>query len=172
MSDVFGQLADLLAAAKAPLSIAPKVSTRSTIYDLDYRVAIVACAMQQLSTSDLLGHRKIIANWLKLAQFTAMRPALLSHVLEWIEDRKSTTLVSERWRRGFVGDGVHDAVIEFLAAQGIVRRQEDLLLSGERYAVLADIETTVRANKAFINEREVLTRFSTLRPIKAMLSGS
>ena len=76
MADVFGQLGDLLAAANARLSIAPKVPTRSTIYDLDYRVSIIACAMQALSTKGDSGSRQVIANWLKLAQFTAMRPAL------------------------------------------------------------------------------------------------
>ena len=172
MADVFGQLGELLSTANAQLSIAPKVSTRSTIYDLDYRVSIVACAIQALSTPDVLGQRKVIANWLKLAQFTAMRPAMLSHVLEWIEERKSTVLFSERWRRGFVGDRVHDAVIEYLSAQGIVQRQEDLLLSGPHYSVLAEVESTVRANDAFLNERFVLARFAELRPIKAMLGGA
>jgi hypothetical protein len=128
--------------------------------------------MQALSTQDRLGHQRVIAGWLKLAQFTAIRPALLSHVLQWIEDRKSATLVSERWRRGFVGDRVHDAVVEFLAAHGIVRRHEDLLLLGPRYSLLADVEATVRARGLFSKEREILSQFSKLRPVKAMLSGA
>lgn len=172
MSEIFGQLGDLLTAANAQLSIAPKVSTRSTIYDLDYRLSIVACAMASLSNPDLLGSRQVIANWLKLAQFTAMRPALLSHFLEWIDERKTPALASQRWRRGFVGDRTHDAVIDFLAAEGVVRRQDDLLLSGPRYSVLAAIESTVRARDVFQDERRVLAKFAELRPIKAMLGGA
>ena len=172
MADVFGQLGDLLATANAQLSIAPKISTRSTIYDLDYRMSIVACAMQALSTQNAFGERKVIANWLKLAQFTAMRPAMLSHVLEWMEERKSPTLTSERWRRGFVGDRVHDSVIEYLAAQGILRREEDILLSGPHYSALAEGDATVRANDAFVTERFILERFSKLKPVKAMLGGA
>ena len=172
MPDVFGQLGDLLSAANAHLSIAPKVSTRSTIYDLDYRLSIVACATQALSTADVLGRRTVLANWLKLAQFTAMRPALLSHLLEWINERKTPTLASQRWRRGFVGDRTHDAVIDFLAADGVLLRQGDLLVSGPRYSMLAEIEGTVRARDVFQDERFVLAKLADLRPIKAMLSGA
>ena len=51
MADVFGQLGDLLAAANAPCSIAPNQTTAlDDSYDLDYRVSIIACAMQALST--------------------------------------------------------------------------------------------------------------------------
>jgi hypothetical protein len=172
LADIFGQLGDLLVAANAHLSIAPKVSTRSTIYDLDYRLSIVACAMHTLSTADVLGERKVLANWLKLAQFTAMRPALLSHFLEWLDERKAPTLASQRWRRGFVGDRMHDAVIELLAAEGVLHRQGDLLFSGSRYSMLAEIEATVRSRDVFRNERFVLAKFADLRPIKAMLGGA
>lgn len=172
MPDIFGQLGDLLVAANAQLSLAPKVSTRSTIYDLDYRLSIVGCAMHTLSTADVLGQRKVLANWLKLAQFTAMRPALLSHFLEWIDERKTPTLASQRWRRGFVGDRMHDAVIDLLSAEGVLRRQGDLLLSGPRYSMLVEIEATIRARNVFQDERFVLAKFADLRPIKAMLGGA
>lgn len=172
MADVFGQLGDLLAAANAQLSIAPKISTRSTIYDLDYRISIIACAMQSLSKTNASGVREVLANWLKLAQFTAMRPALLSHFLEWFDDRKQPTLASQRWRRGFVGDRIHDSVIDFLCAEGAVRRDGDLLLSGPRYAMLSDIAEIVRTSDVFRDERFILAKFSEFRPIKAMLSGA
>ena len=172
MADTFGQLGDILAAANAPLSIAPKVSTRSTIYDLDYRVSIVACAMHALSTTNASGAREVLANWLKLAQFTAMRPALLSHFLEWLDERKQPTLASQRWRRGFVGDRVHDSVIDFLSAQGALRRTGDLLVSGPRYSMLSDIESMISADDVFRDERFVLAKFGGMRPIKAMLGGA
>lgn len=172
MADVFGQLGDLLAAANAQLSIAPKVPTRSTIYDLDYRVSIIACAMQALSTKGDSGSRQVIANWLKLAQFTAMRPALLSHFLEWLDERKQSTLASQRWRRGFVGDRTHDSVIDFPCAEGAVRRADDMLISGPRYSMLSDIDEMVRGRDVFRDERFVLEKFAGLRPIKAMLSGA
>jgi len=172
MADIFSQLGDLLSAANAHISIAPKVPTRSTIYDLDYRLSILACASQTLSTADLLGRRKVLANWLKLAQFTAMRPALLSHFLEWIDDRKTPTLASQRWRRGFVGDRTHDSVVDFLSAEGVLQRDGDLLVSGPRYSMLLELEAAVRARDVFQNERFVLAKFAELRPIKAMLSGA
>jgi hypothetical protein len=128
--------------------------------------------MQALSTKGDAGSRQVIANWLKLAQFTAMRPALLSHFLEWLEERKQPTLASQRWRRGFVGDRTHDSVIDFLCAEGAVRRAGDMLISGPRYSMLSDIDETVRALDVFRDERFVLEKFAGFRPIKAMLSGA
>jgi len=98
VADVFGQLGDLLAAANARLSIAPKVPTRSTIYDLDYRISIIACAMQALSTKGDAGSRQVSASWLKLAQFTAMRPGLCR-----ISSNGWTNVNSQLWRRSDCG---------------------------------------------------------------------
>ena len=123
-----GKLAAWLDAVGAQPDITPERLAPSTVYDLEYRVLIVAMAFQIHATSDRYSSRpRIQSRRLKLLQFVAMRPWLVSVIREWSLSRRvaQRSLDSEEGlKRGFISDTMHDDVIDFLVAAGALRREE------------------------------------------------
>src|SRR6202521_3111514 len=102
------RLAALLATSGAQPDITAERLAPSTVYDLEYRVLIVAMAFQIHAASDKYSSRpRIQSRRLKLLQFIAMRPWLVSVIREWSVSRNNAqrSLDSEEGlRRGFISD--------------------------------------------------------------------
>ena len=82
-------LADLLRGSSAKLLIEPSRFAPSTVYDLEYRLVVVACAFDLHSKAALVKIRRIQAVRLKLMQFVAVRPWLFPVVQDWAASQKS-----------------------------------------------------------------------------------
>jgi hypothetical protein len=171
--DAIRQLTVLLAEVGARPTFAPERIAPSTLYDTDYHLAVVACAFFLCAKVDVDGRRQILAPWLKLLQFVAARPRLVSDLRVWVSTRRNPDL--DTWRRmprGYVGDRTHDAIIEFLVASGILEREKDQLMDGPRVAALDRLYEQLRAANLFAAERQVLAELLDIRANKTMLEGA
>jgi hypothetical protein len=114
----------------------------SGIYDLDYRVFVVAAAFERHAKHAPPIGRRIHATKLKLLQFIAIRPRLLPIIKEWSAAKREEELsfTTQDLRRGFLGDQMFDSVVAFLVAI------ETGLFELERQTIetLSDIKITVR----------------------------
>src|SRR5262245_23641382 len=111
-----GVLAELLRGRGTEPILSLERLAPSTVYDLEYRLVVVACALHFHGDKETLG---IKPARLKLVQFVATRPWLLPMVREWSvrpTDPQATLAISHGLRRGFLGDTVHEAVIQFAIA--------------------------------------------------------
>ena len=86
------QLAELLRETGAKPRVSPDRVVRSTLYDLDYHVALIACVFFIASEHRTDGTRSLVAHWLKILQFIAVRPALLPDFLRWSRARRRPDL--------------------------------------------------------------------------------
>ena len=80
-------LSELFAGTSAAPYVHPERIAPSTVYDLQYRMFVVAACLR-VSGKVEGAFRKISANKLRLLQFVAMRPWLLDVVREWSASRK------------------------------------------------------------------------------------
>ena len=170
-----GKLAAWLDAVGAQPDITPERLAPSTVYDLEYRVLIVAMAFQIHATSDRYSSRpRIQSRRLKLLQFVAMRPWLVSVIREWSLSRRvaQRSLDSEEGlKRGFISDTMHDDVIDFLVAAGALRREELHVVPGTNASVMFDLYSEAVGRTLFNAE---LTALGQLKPIvitNKMLEG-
>ena len=170
-----GSLAALLDAAGAQPDITPERLAPSTVYDIEYRVLIVAMAFQIHAASDKYSSQPRIQNRrLKLLQFIAMRPWLVSVIQEWSLSRHNAqrSLDSEEGlKRGFISDTMHDDVLDFLVAAGALRREELYVVSGANSSVIFDLYSEALGHSLFDAE---LTALHQLKPIvitNKMLEG-
>ena len=165
-------LTALLREIGATPRLAPARVVRSTLYDLDYHVALVACAFLingQLRTD---GERSMISHWLKLLQFVAVRPNLLPNFQRWVAERKHPDLNTwQRMPRGFLGDRTHDRTIELLVAEGMLDRTADGLISGERFGLLEGVYEQILEHNLLASERSVLQNMAMVPVNKTMLRG-
>jgi hypothetical protein len=145
----------------------------STLYDTDYHLAIVACAFAIHAKPDAGGRKQMLAFWLKLLQFVAARPRLLPDLLTWARTRRNADL--ESWMkmpRGFVGDRIHDRVIDFLVAARVLARDKDNVVGGARVELLERLYERVKSANLFAAECRVLDQLLAVRPNRTMLSGA
>lgn len=169
-NDALVGLASLLASLDARATLKPERTGRSTLYDPAYHVAMVACAM------DLHGEgssHRILAAWLKLLQFVAARPALVARVEGYARERNKLPI--EAWSqmpRGYLGDDVHDGVIDLLVAHGILVKTPDALEAGSRYDLLAKSASQIRERGLFAAERQIMDRLRSVRVSKALLGAT
>ena len=167
-------LAELLGRADATPVIQSGRFAPSTIYDIDYRLAIVACAFDVNSRRSRGQGRRIRAIWLKLVQFIAVRPWLLSTFKDWTAAERGpqrNLLAPQSLRRGFVGDRTHDRVVFFLTAYGAFRRNKAFLIESSRSAVLFDMSAAIEQANLFAEERRVLKELAADTPTVKMLEG-
>ena len=168
-------LAKLLGEVDAIPVIRPTRFAPSTLYDIDYRLAVVACAFDVHSESNPRGKgRRIRTAALKLLQFVAARPWLLPAVQEWVavyKDSQRKLLAPHSLRRGFVGDQTHDRIILYLTAQDAFRRDKGFLVESARSAVLLDLVVAIKEANLFEEERRVLGELSGTRLTVKMLEG-
>jgi hypothetical protein len=147
----------------------------STIYDLEYRVLIVAMAFEIHAARDRFSSLpRIQARRLKLLQFVAMRPWLVTIIREWSASRRHAQRsldYEEGLRRGFISDTMHESVMEFLVAAGALRRDDAYILPGAKPSILADLHTEVQGRSLFQSEAKALTELKSIVITNEMLEG-
>lgn len=152
--------------------VAPERVVRSTLYDLDYHLALVACAFAINAVQRTDGTSAIVAHWLKLLQFVAVRPALLPDVQRWAKGRLHPDV--DAWQampRGYLGDRTHDRTVEYLIATGALHRMPDGLQSGPRFDILQQLHADVVMRDVLVSERRVLKALTEIQVNKTMLKG-
>ena len=167
-------LAELLGGVDATPIVRFTRFAPSTIYDIDYRLAIVACAFDAHSKSSPGKARRIRAIWLKLLQFVAVRPWLLSTFQDWAATGKvsqGNLLVPHSLRRGFVGDQTHDKIVLYLTAHDAFRWERGFLIESTRSVVLLKLAAAVKEANLFEAERRVLRELSSTTITVKMLEG-
>lgn len=171
-SDKVQQLAELLREAGAKPRVSPDRVVRSTLYDLDYHVALVACVFFIASEPRTDGTRTLVAHWLKLLQFIAARPSLLPDFLRWSRARRRPDLDTwQRMPRGYLGDRTHDRAVELLVASKVLFRTADSLMGGDDFARLETLYRDILDRGLLRSEREALQTMSRLPANKTLLSG-
>lgn len=167
------ELADLVKAAGAHARLRPGRIVTSTLYDLDYRVAVIACALHICGEGRQNGTRGVLSHWLQLIQFVAARPGMLPEAEQWASERRRRT--HEDWLgmpRGYVEDEVHNRVVELLVATSVLRRNEGALEGGARFAALTRIYQQVEKLDLLGDERAVLTKMATMKPNMTLVQGN
>jgi hypothetical protein len=165
-------LAALLEETGAKPRVRPERVVRSTLYDLDYHTALIACAFFETTQRGAGGSRSVMAQWLKILQFVAVRPALLPDFLRWAGARRQPDLESwQKMPRGYIGDSTHDRTIELLIAERILMRKPDSLASGERFSILQTLYENLLAKDLLRSERDTLRALAHTRANLTLLSG-
>ena len=171
-SDAVQALAAVLKEIGAPPRLAPERVVRSTLYDLDYHVALVACAFSINGHPRTDGTRALISHWLKLLQFVAVRPGLLPDFQRWAKERRRPDLDTwQKMPRGFLGDRTHDRTIELLVAARVLYRAPEELISGERFKVLDALYQHILERELLLSERSVLHDMAKIPVNKTLLRG-
>jgi hypothetical protein len=169
------RLAALLEASGAKPDLTPERLAPSTVYDLDYRVFIVAIAFQIHAAPDKFSSRpRIQSRRLKLLQFVAIRPWLVPVIREWSLSRRSAqrSLDSEEGlRRGFISDTLHDDVVDFLVAAGALRREELFVISGTNSSVVPALYSESLGHSLFESEFAALLELQKIVITNDMLEG-
>ena len=166
------QLAELLRETGAKPRVSPDRVVRSTLYDLDYHVALIACVFFIASEGRTDGTRSVIAHWLKILQFIAVRPSLLPDFLRWARTRRRPDL--DTWQqmpRGYLGDRTHDRTVELLVAMQVLHRSADALVGGDNFGRLEALYRDIVTRNLLASEREALQTMSTLPVNRTLLSG-
>lgn len=165
-------LAALLRDTGAKPRVNPDRIVRSTLYDLDYHVALVACVFYMNSAKRTDNTLSVVAHWLKLLQFIAVRPALLPAFLRWAKARRRPDLDTwQKMPRGYLGDRTHDSTIELLVAGKFLHRTADTLTSGERFHVLHALYGDIVARDLFRSERDTLRQLALIPVNKTLMRG-
>ena len=169
------KLAALLDTTGAQPDITPEHLAPSTVYDLEYRVLIVAMAFQIHAAPDRYSNRpRIQSRRLKLLQFAAMRPWLVSVIREWSLSRHDAqrSLASEKGlRRGFISDTMHDNVLDFLVGAGALRRKELYVVSGTNVSVMFNLYSEAVERTLFDAELTALDHLKSIVITNEMLEG-
>jgi len=167
------ELAALLREVGASPRVRPERVVRSTLYDLDYHVALIACVFFIASGSEVASTRRLVAHWLKILQFVAVRPTLLPNFTVWATTRRNQDL--DTWQlmpRGYVGDSTHDRTVELLVAGGVLVREGDALVAGSRFTDLQRVYDDLLSRDLLRSERATLLALSAIRENKTLLKGA
>ena len=167
------QLAELLTDHAKPV-IRPQRLAPSPIYDLDYRMAVLALAIRIHGTPTADASLRIDSARMKLLQFVAQRPGLMPVVTRWATKGASKDSLlgsSQRLRRGYMGDGTYDHVVDFMTANGIVRWDGKYLAALSSNSYISAVLEASEKNGMFASERAVLLELKSLRITNAMLEG-
>jgi hypothetical protein len=167
-------LADLLRGTGAQPIVSPERPAPSTIYDLQYRLMVNACAFEIHAKKDLTLTRRLQAAKLKLLQFIAIRPWLLPVVRQWSASQSQpqlSVIFSQYLRRGFLGDKMHDDVIAFLEARDILIRVGAHLTTGHSSGALTNWYLAAVEHDLFADERLVLQEVKNIMITNRMLEG-
>ena len=174
-NDPVEKLAMLLEGSKATPVMMPSRLAPSAIYDVEYRTVVVALLFERFAKSfGVGGHRRISSAKLKLLQFIAFRPWLVSSIREWSEGEEQGSLgltQSIRSRRGFLSDTAHEDVINLLVACGIFVRAKSHLITGEKAGELAKISKAMKEQDLFASMQRVISELAEIPLAKSMLEG-
>jgi hypothetical protein len=167
-------LSELLSKSIASPYAKPERLAPSALYDLDYRVCVICACFHSHAKSDEPGFKKINAARLKLLQFIAIRSWLLPVVKEWSESRddpQRSAWSSQSLRRGFLGDAMHDEVIDYMVAGGLLLKAQSHLTTLGANSRVESIYNEILTSELFVRERKVLTNLENIRITNAMLEG-
>jgi hypothetical protein len=169
-------LAELLQSGRANPAISLKRLASSSFYDLQYRMFVIAATFEIHSKQFGLQQRRIGAARLKLLQFVACRPWLMPIVRNWSEaehDPQTLLHSSQRLRRGFIADSMHDDVVDLLVARNILVRlgTGTHLASGANVDLLAKLHLAGVEQELFSAERRILQELLDVRVTSNMLEG-
>jgi hypothetical protein len=167
------QLVELLGGHAKPI-IRPQRLAPATIYDIDYRMAVVALTIQKHGTKTDDGELRIDAARLKLFQFIAQRPNMLPAMRDWAKSKHVSGLLrdsSQRLRRGYLGDSTHDQVVEYMVACKILRIEGRNFISDKSSQYIAAIVSVSESENMFATERSALQELAGFRVTNAMLEG-
>jgi hypothetical protein len=169
------ELAALLQESAAKPVIVPSRLAPSTIYDVEYRTALIGLVFEKFAKPfGPVGHRRISAARLKLLQFITIRPWLLPAIREWSKGTEQGSLAfahSIRIRRGFLSDTAHDDVMNYLGACDIFFRHESHIVSGQNSKTLGRIVESILKDDLFAAERKVIEELGAVRITNEMLEG-
>ena len=166
------ELAELLRESGAKPRVSPDRVVRSTLYDLDYHIALIACVVFIASDRRTDGTRRVVAHWLKILQFIAVRPSLLPDFLRWARARRRPDLDTwQKMPRGYLGDRTHDRTVELLVATKVLHRTADALVGGDNFVRLEALYRDIVARNLLISERDALQTMSTIPVNRTLLSG-
>lgn len=172
ISNPLHSLAELLA-GRAQLIVAPERLAPSAFYDLRYRMSVIAAAFEIHAKPYGLGQRRLHAGRLKLLQFIACRPWLIDMMREWSaaqSDAQLSIASSQRLRRGFLGDQMHEDVVAFLVARGVLAKIGSHIVSVNA-DFLTDLYSVSLEQALFSAERRVLHELLNIQITNAMLEG-
>lgn len=166
-------LGELLSGHATPVVVPGRLAP-SAVYDLQYRTAVVAAAFEFHAKPYGIDKRRIHAGKLKLLQFIASRPGLMPMVQQWSDsqgDAQLSLAASQRLRRGFLSDLMHDDVIAFLAARGILVESGSHLVSEAGKGFLHEFYTATAEQGLFVSERVTLEKLRGIQITNVMLEG-
>jgi hypothetical protein len=169
-TDFVDELAQLLESAMAKATINPARLARSTLYDPQYHIAVIACAMYLHGEGP---QHRILAPWLKFLQFVAARPTLVDQFVQYAGVRRDSAL--ELWQqmpRGYLGDETHESVIDFLVASSILQRSGDSIEGSSQYSALRNLARSIEEDDFFAAERAILDRLRSVKVTKVLLGAS
>jgi hypothetical protein len=167
-------LSELLHSAQAKPRVRTERLVPSAIYDLDYRVFVIAAAYELHAKAAPPIARRIHATKLKLLQFIAIRPRLISVIRAWsvAKGDEEASFAAQDLRRGFLGDQMFDSVVAFLVARRALEWMGTHLVAGENVTLLSDVYTTAVNGGLFETERKTLEAFAGVRVTVRMLEGA
>jgi hypothetical protein len=168
------RLRGILESGGARPNINPSRLAPSAVYDLEYRVSIIASVFEIHSKSYLLGKRRMRASHMKLLQFVAIRPWLVPVIRQWSESlgfAQQSMFSPQQLRRGFLGDREHDSVVAFLVARGVVERIDAHVVSGANADVLMRLHLAATKNELFSASLQALRDLTEIRITNDMLEG-
>ncbi len=115
----------------------------------------------------------MVAHWLKILQFIAMRPSLLADFQLWAGTRRRQDLDTwQKMPRGYLGDTTHDRTVELLVASGILEREGDELIAGSHFAKLRQVFEDLVMRDLLRSERATLLELAHARVNKTLLKGT
>jgi hypothetical protein len=167
-------LAGLLQSGGAYPLLNPDRIAPSAIYDLQYRMFMVAATFQIHSNPHLLGKRRINAARLKLLQFIAFRPWLLPIIRKWSESQgyaQGSVFSPRQLQRGFLGDDMHERVVDFLVARRILARMNTQLVTDDNAGQLERLYRVGVENSLFTGSLRVLSQLKDITITNHMLEG-
>lgn len=167
-SDPVLELASALREAGACARVRPERIAHSTLYDFDYHVALIACVFFNTEEAS----PRVVAHWLKILQFIAVRPSLLSDFQIWAGTRRHQDLDTwQKMPRGFLGDDTHDRTVELLVAGGVLSREGEELAAGSRFTDLRQIYDDLISRDLLRSERATLVELARARVNRKLLKG-
>lgn len=172
-SDPVRELAAVLREAGANPRVRLERIVRSTLYDLDYHVALIACVFFIAVGNEAASPHRVVAHWLKILQFVAVRRTLLPDFQIWAGTRRHPDLDTwQKMPRGYLGDSTHDRTVELLVATGVVAREGDALVAGSRFTALRRIYDDLVARDLLRSERATLLELARARVNRTLLKGA
>ncbi len=171
--DPVQELAALLRDVGASARVRTERIARSTLYDLDYHVALISCVFSIAAGDEKAASPRMVGHWLKILQFVAVRPSLLPDFRIWAVTRRHQDLdIWQRMPRGYLGDSTHDRTVELLVAGAVLVRQGDELVPGSRFAALRRVYEDLIRSDLLRSERATLAELATISVNKTLLKGT